>query len=210
MNRIKGTIKDRLKTISTCTNGKMTYRFTSRFLIGLSLCFFFFRCSSGSRTIHQHDSILTPFSIDTPTPDPVSTTEAIQLITALEQDPLSEDAPAQRTVLTVWVVASPDVGELVLDEAYIHGLLDSDHPYSSELFLQYMVGIARAQALAGSTPLEKQIAVESGLRSMLAAYKSLIAGDESMRDRFLDELDRIRQFGRLRLYIDKVDKSRDR
>ena len=186
----------------------MIYCYLSRSLLILSFCSLLFGCASRSTTTYQQDSVLA-FLVANP-PKPISTAEALTLITALEQQPLASEAPAQRTVLTSWVVASPDVGNIVPDENYIYGVFGSDHPYSSEFFLQYMFGMARAQATAESKPLEKQSAVESGLRSMLAAYKSLVAADESMRDRFLDELDRIRQLGKLRTYIDEVDKGKDR
>ena len=143
-----------------------------------------------------------PSSVET-----ITTSEAISLIASLEQDPLSEDAPARRMVLTAWVMASPDVGELVPDDTYIGDLFSSDHPYSSELFMQYMFGMARAQT-DRSAPHGQAYAIEAGIRSMLAAYKSFVAADESLRDHFLDELDHLRQLGKLSSYIEEVNRQK--
>ena len=167
-------------------------------------------CSTGSRTTQfSKDSAITDSpNVNQTTAQPTITLlEADRLLTSLEQDPLSADAPARRMVLTAWVVASPEVGELVPDDKYVGDIFSSDHPYSSELFMQYMFGIALAQAKKSDSS-ERSAHIEAGIRSMLAAYKSLVAADESLRDRFLDELDRFRQLGKLASYIESVNGQR--
>ncbi|MGE3801990.1 MAG: hypothetical protein AB7H80_13295 [Candidatus Kapaibacterium sp.] len=164
-------------------------------------------CSTGTHTAQfSKDSAIADYpNVDQTTAQPTITLlEADQLVTSLEQDPLSADAPAQRMVLTAWVVASPEVGELVPDDKYVGDIFSSDHPYSSELFMQYMFGIALAQAKKNDSSARSEH-IEAGIRSMLAAYKSLVAADESLRDRFLDELDRFRQLGKLASYIESVN-----
>lgn len=156
-------------------------------------------CSSSS----DNSGVTTPVSNEQST---ISTAEAILLITALEQSPFSADATAQRTVLTAWTVASPDIGPLAVDDRYIVHLQEGDYPYGSELFLQYMFGLARAQATMES-PRHADV-IESGLRSLLAAYKSMVLADDTLRDRFLDDLDELRRKGKLREYIIGVDRSR--
>lgn len=136
--------------------------------------------------------------------DVISTEQAVALIAALEQAPLSPDAPAQRTVLTAWVVASPDVGPLTVNDKAIGPFQESEYPYSPELFLQYMFGMARAQATLQKA--SQQQAIESGLRSLLAAYKSITVLDDTMHHPFLDNLDRLRQQGKLLEYVQSVEK----
>ena len=177
----------------------------------LPLLFSVAACTSGSQSARPYnDSVTTDGSevtTGTSSSEVVTLSEALSLITSLEQDPLAEEAPARRMVLTAWVMASPDVGDLVPDDRYVGDLFSSDDPYSSELFMQYMFGMAQSQAQTEGLPKQTE-AVEEGLRSMLATYKSLVAADESLRDRFLDELDRIRQLGKLRSYIESVDAQR--
>lgn len=159
-------------------------------------------CSAGTRTSHTNDSL----AMEQPSsPKPIETSEALPLITALEQAPLSPEAPAQRQVLTAWLFASPDIGELTPDDAYINEFVNAEHPYGYELFLQYMLGMAHSQAVKAGG---KQDHVESGIRSLLATYKTLLAADESVQDSFLDRLDRIRQRGELREYIEEIDRRR--
>lgn len=135
----------------------------------------------------------------------ISTDEAVALITALEQAPLSPAASAQRTVLTAWVVASPEVGPLTVDDDAIRPFQETDFPYSPELFLQYMFGMARAQATTkGASQLQ---AIESGLRSLLAAYKSIVVVNPQMHNPFLDTLDRLRQQGKLQEYVRSVEEK---
>lgn len=158
-------------------------------------------CSSGAESTTT--SALLPEEQGKPV---ITTTEAVAMIMALEQTPLSSEASAQRTVLTAWTVASPDVGPLVVDDRYIVGLQEGSHPYGSELFLQYMFGLARAQAILEG-PSHADV-IESGLRSLLAFYKSLLLQDDTLHDRFLDDLDRLRQQGKLREYILNIDRRR--
>ena len=156
-------------------------------------------CSSSSDT----SGVTTPVESEQ---SAIATAEALPLITALEQTPFSADAAAQRTVLTAWTVASPDIGPLVVDDRYIVHLQEGTHPYGSELFLQYMFGLARAQATMEG-PSHADV-IESGLRSLLAAYKSMVLADNSLHDRFLDDLDDLRRRGKLREYIIGIDRRR--
>jgi len=137
----------------------------------------------------------------------IGSDEAFHMITSLEQFPFSEDADAQRTVLTAWTVSSPDIGPFALDDVYIHPLQEGNYLYGPELFMQYMFGVARGYAENGGAASEDE-AVESGLRSMLAAYKSMLRADGDLHDPFLDGLDRIRREGGLHDYI--VDMKRNR
>lgn len=181
-------------------------------LAGIALlCALSVGCSSARETA---EGISTPGRPDTvgpaapgSTPDSaaglVSTAEALELIAALEQEPFAPVATAQRNVLTAWLVASPDVGPLTVDDRAIEPLQESDYPYSPELFLQYMFGMARAQALKQGAPQPEVI--ESGLRSLLAAYKSIIVAESDMRNAFLDTLDRLRQQGKLGDYVRSLE-----
>lgn len=161
-------------------------------------------CSSGKEASARSTTEIADTSASTTST--ISTGEAVALIAALEQEPLSPEAPARRTVLTAWVVASPDVGPLTVDDAAIRPFQESDHPYSPELFLQYMFGMARGQATAAGA--SRYEAIESGLRSLLAAYKSITLVDETARSPFLDHLDRIRQQGKLAEYARSVEERR--
>lgn len=173
-------------------------------LAGIALlCALSAGCASARETAEGTPTPGRPDTAAGSTPDSaaglISTVEALELIAALEQEPFSPVATAQRNVLTAWLVASPDVGPLTVDDRAIKPLQESDYPYSPELFLQYMFGMARAQALKTGAPQPEVI--ESGLRSLLAAYKSIIAAEADMRNPFLDTLDRLRQQGKLAEYV---------
>lgn len=152
-------------------------------------------CSSGSET-----GVVAPNGDSSESTATIGLTEALSMIEHLERYPLSAEASSQRTILTAWSVASTDITPFALDDSYIRPIHEGDHPYGPELFLQYMFGVARGHTSEARGTSEVD-AIESGLRSMLAAYKSMLVEDETLRDPFLDDLDRLRQKGSLREYI---------
>ncbi len=138
----------------------------------------------------------------------LATERALETIRELEQFPLSAEAPKQREQLLAWVVTSPEVGDIEVVTSYLDNFEESPHPFAGALLMQYLFGMAKWKVTDGKNTTDNHAMVESGLRSVLAAYKSMTARDRNLHDPFLDDLDRIRQLGNLEEYIQEVDSGK--
>lgn len=124
---------------------------------------------------------------------------AIAAIRRLEADPLDSAAADLRRYLFLWLVASPKLQNFVSDTPPVDELQKSDFPYREELLLQYLFGSAAWVISGASGDLTDQR--EAGIRSLIAAYRSMIQREPARRDAFVDMLDDLRRRGELRGYV---------
>lgn len=127
-----------------------------------------------------------------------------ELVRRLERDPLDRSSAPLRRRLFVWI-STADLGSCTVDAIFIDDLQKQleqrEYPYREELFLQYMFGAASAAVAHSDSAIDCSAGVESGFRSMIAAYRNMVQIDRSLRDVLLDSLDGLRRTGRLGEYI---------
>ncbi len=139
-----------------------------------------------------------------------------ELIHRLERDPLDRSAQGLRRRLLTWM-ATARLGSCGVDATYIEEverqLERREHPYRDELSAQYMLGAAGAAAtmrdddsVGGSVGGAARDSLclrtaEAGLRSMIAAYRSMAQQNRFLKNHYLDSLDGIRRHGLLGAYL---------
>lgn len=130
---------------------------------------------------------------------------AVAAIRRLESDPLDSAAADLRQHLFIWLVASPNLTDFSSDTPPIDELQNSDFPYREQLLLQYLFGSAAwaVSGVAGDLADQR----EAGLRSLIAAYRSIVQRQPAKRDAFIDMLDGLRRKGELRSYILQLGKQ---
>jgi|GEM_PF-2486569 len=127
---------------------------------------------------------------------------AIAAVRKLEAFPLDSAAADLRVHLFAWLVASPALAEFGSGMPPFDELPDSAFHYSRELYLQYLFGSAAWIAGGGmGDVIDRQ---EAGLRSMIAAYRSIVQLEPAERSDFLDNLDNLRRRGELRSYLQQI------
>ena len=130
---------------------------------------------------------------DTP---PVDNSRVVPLTQFLEEQPLNPDAPVVRAALIEWEDKSKDVVDVVCP-GVLEPIPDKTIKYSGELLVQFIFGSAAYQI---ANPSEKGKLIPSqlaGMKSMLKAYRSMLAKDSSARVPRLDELSRAESNGKL-------------
>lgn len=107
----------------------------------------------------------------------------------LEEHPLDQQAPAIRVALIQWEAGSKDVVDVVCPGVFAP-LPDRSIKYSGELLAQFIVGSAAHQLLEPGDKGKLMPVQLAGVKSMLKAYRSMLATDEDARISRLDELSR--------------------
>ncbi len=118
----------------------------------------------------------------------LDTPDVVPLVRFLEAEPLSKDAPLVRSQLLRWEEKSKDVDILVCSEL-LALLPDEAIEFSSELLAQYMFGMMSEQ-LANPESKDRKNVLSSqtaGIRSVLKAYRSIIAERPNARIPEYDE-----------------------
>jgi hypothetical protein len=105
----------------------------------------------------------------------------------LEEQPFHKDAPIIRAELLKWEDASKDVVDVVCPPV-LSPLPNKSIKYSGELIAQFIFGSASYQLINPSEKGKLQPAQLAGMRSLLKAYRSMIALDSKARVSRLDEL----------------------
>jgi hypothetical protein len=105
----------------------------------------------------------------------------------LEEQPLHKDAPVIRAALLQWEDASKDVVDVVCPPV-LAPLPNKSIKYSGELIAQFIFGSAAYQLTYPSEKGKLQPAQLAGMRSLLKAYRSIIAQDSKARVPRFDEL----------------------
>jgi len=128
--------------------------------------------------------------------------EAMAAVRMLESDPLGPGSAGLRRDLFTWLISSPRLADFATATPPIDELQTSEFPYKEELLMQYLFGAA-AWSISGNagTIVDQQ---EAGVRSLIAAYRTIVQGKPAKRDPFLDTLDGLRRRGELRGYIQRI------
>jgi hypothetical protein len=130
--------------------------------------------------------------------------QALAMMRRVEQEPLAAGATEIRRKAFEWVARSKQVGTIEVDTDYLHDL-EEWYPFKGEMLMQYVFGMVTWKLAGDSLREDRKTQIEAGLRSVLAAYKNILAADPKLHESFLDRLDGIRKLGKLREYIDRVD-----
>jgi hypothetical protein len=120
---------------------------------------------------------------------PLDSSRVAPLTQFLEQRPLDPQAPAARAALIQWEADSKDVVDVVCP-GVLAPLPDASIKYNGELLAQFIFGSAAHQLLVPEDRGKLMPAQLAGVRSMLRAYRSLLAADRDARIPRFDELAR--------------------
>jgi len=115
----------------------------------------------------------------------IASRDAVRLIRALEQEPLSPDAAMIRSDLIDWVAATKDVTITVCD--VLGPVPGTQVPYGAELFVQAMFGKGAFQLEHPEHKGNEQKAQLAGIESMLRSYERIVAMDPYSRIAEYDE-----------------------
>ncbi|MBS1912949.1 MAG: hypothetical protein JST22_13265 [Bacteroidetes bacterium] len=140
-------------------------------------------------------------------PPLITDDSAVAAVHRLESDPLDSAAALLRAPLFSWMIASDRLSGFQAITLPIDELSEGNYRYANELVMQYMLGCAAwhvSRSPGAMDTIEEQAA---GIRSMIAAYRTMVRTDPSLRDPFLDRLDDIRRRGDLRSFIEHANKS---
>ena len=130
----------------------------------------------------------------------VPTDQVVGLTRFLEEKPLDESAPGIRALLIDWEDKSTDVVDYVCP-ALLAPIPADDVPNSAELLGQFIFGSA-AHQIANPSDKGKVVPGQlAGMRSMLKAYRVLLAADSTARIPRLDELSQMDTAGTLSEYL---------
>jgi hypothetical protein len=138
----------------------------------------------------------------------LTTEEALEIMRRVEREPLSAEAPELRRTALEWIVSSKDLGDLSIETSYLRELENSTWPFKGEMVIQFLFGSAIWRMTGDSLRSDPLAQAEAGLRSVLAAYKNMLAADAKLREPSLDDLDEVRRLGKLRSYIRDIDSKR--
>jgi len=134
---------------------------------------------------------------------PEDRAKAVEIAHALESDPLSKDAKAQRNWIVHWLIDVPDVNVKVCADL-LKPLLDSNKNYSAEIFTQ-MVPSAAAFVIANPDRAKDDEAVyTAALEGSLRAYGTILKAKPKAKWPFLDDLIEKRDRGELTDYVRQV------
>ena len=117
----------------------------------------------------------------------VDSTKVIPLTRFLEEQPFHESAPLARAELLRWEEKTKDVAVIVCP-GVLEPLPSPDLKYGNELLVQFIFGSAAYQL---ANPADKGVLLPgqlAGMRSILAAYRSMLAHDPKARIARFDEL----------------------
>ncbi|HTV85422.1 MAG TPA: hypothetical protein VME63_08450 [Dyella sp.] len=126
----------------------------------------------------------------------VDNAKVVPLTRFLEQQPLDENAPLIRSALISWEDKSKDVVDVVCPGVF-SPLPDDTIKYNGELLTQFIFGSAAYQIANPSEKGKLMPAQLAGMRSMLKAYRAILAKDPSARIPRFDELSKDDEQGSL-------------
>ncbi len=130
--------------------------------------------------------------------------KALEYMRFCEERPLASEANDRRRLAFEWVAASDDLADVDIDASFVDPLDDVGYPFSGELMMQYVFGAAGHALSDDSTRRDPTALAESGLRSMIAAYRNIVQLDPKLREPWIERLEQLRREGRLRSYVDSV------
>jgi len=133
--------------------------------------------------------------------------KAVALARALENDPLSPDAPLARTWLRAWMIEVPDIqfeecAEL-LGDAFDHG-----HPYSREVGGQVLFSGAAFVTVHPNQARDRVAVFRAGVEGALRAYEALLKSRPDARSAFLDTLLAKRDRGELADHVAEMARAK--
>jgi hypothetical membrane protein len=138
---------------------------------------------------------------------PEERAKVIELTRSLEQDPLNENAEANRLWLRQWIADVPDIRFTVCNDLLGHALTDN-YPYSREVNLQVLLSGA-AFTLEHQDKARDDIAVyNAGVEGALRVYEVLLRSKPDAKLAFLDDLLAKQNQGQLVDYVAKEAKER--
>ncbi|RDS81890.1 hypothetical protein DWU99_15845 [Dyella psychrodurans] len=126
----------------------------------------------------------------------VDNTKVVPLTRFLEEQPLNKDAPLVRAALLDWEDKSTDVVDVVCPGMF-SPVPDKSIKYSAELMAQFIFGSAAYQIANPSEKGKLMPAQLAGMKSMLKAYRSIIALEPNARISRFDELSKDEEQGNL-------------
>ena len=134
---------------------------------------------------------------------PEERAKAVQLVRALEADPLHKDAKDARSALLLWLIEVPDI-TVTLCADYLRPILGKDKNYAFEIFNQMTLSSA-AFIIENPEQAKDKVAVnKAGLEGSLKAYEAILKTKPKAKWPFLDELIERRNKGTLEEYVREI------
>lgn len=122
--------------------------------------------------------------------------EAVRLVRALEEDPLSKDAHESRGWLVAWLSEVPDIS-VQMCPALLGEDFDSDQKHGAELALQQSLSSAAFIIEHPDRAQDRLAVATAGVEGVLTAYESLLTKKPKARSAALDTLLQARSDGKL-------------
>jgi hypothetical protein len=138
---------------------------------------------------------------------PEERARALQLVRALEADPLAKDAKDARRWLITWLTDVPDITVTICQD-YLKPIFDKDKNYASDLFFQ-MTFSSAAFIIEHPDQAKDAVAVnQAGIEGTLRAYEAILKSKPKARWPFLDELIERRSKGTLGEYVREINATK--
>jgi hypothetical protein len=167
----------------------------SKRFLALALVAFFSVCASSVQAQKRGPST------------PEERAKVIQLVHALESDPLNKDSADARRWLLTWLTDVPDVSVTICPD-YLRPIFGKDKNYSSELFFQMTMSSA-AFIVGHPEQANDDVAVnKAGVEGTLRAYEAILKVKPKARWEFLDELIARRDKGTLEEYVREISTTK--
>ncbi|MDQ3908640.1 MAG: hypothetical protein M3268_09900 [Acidobacteriota bacterium] len=134
---------------------------------------------------------------------PEERAKVIQLVRALEADPLNKDSQDARRWLLTWLTDVPDVSVTICPD-YLRPIFGKEKNYANELFLQ-MTWSSAAFVVEHPDQAKDDVAVnKAGIEGTLRAYDAILKVKPKARWEFLDDLIVRRDKGTLEEYVREI------
>lgn len=128
--------------------------------------------------------------------------KVLQLVSALEVNPLDQEAPAVRASLIRWAEATPNYTVMVCSDI-LGPIPEKDVPYGPELLAQQMFGNVAYQ-IKNPTVTDNFSFQMAGLESALRTYSVILASDPKARIPYFDNLLVKQKNGTLKTYMKPI------